>query len=211
MTIQPLPFPLILASGSFGRRELLKYHGYSFSVQPANIDEPAQSSRGDIRHYVGELAWLKAHAVAPSVDRGVVLAGDTVGWLDQHVVGKPEDEADARRILTWLSGRVHELWTGVCLWHRPSDTQVTWQERSLVEMKPLTSQEIESYLQTRKWEGCSGAYAIQMPEDPYLKVIDGSVSNVIGLPMESLSRMLDFIQSFDRQYQKMRDSNAEWT
>lgn len=201
MTAKQLPFPLILASGSFGRRELLKFHGYLFSVLPANIDEPAQSSRGDIRHYVGELAWLKAQAVAPSVDSGVVLAGDTVGWLDKQVVGKPEDQTDARRILSWLSGRVHELWTGVCLWHRPSNIQVTWQEKSLVEMKSLSSEEIERYLQSRKWEGCSGAYAIQMPEDPYLKVIEGSVSNVIGLPMESLEKMLELMKAIERQYQ----------
>lgn len=190
METSDLPFRLILASGSYGRRELLKYHGYRFDIQPANIDEPTDARLGDIRHYVGELAWLKAQAVAKSVSDGVVIAGDTVGWLDGHVIGKPEDEADARRILQSLSGRVHELWTGVCLWIQPGNLQIAWQERSLVEMKQLSSSEIDDYLQSRKWVGCSGAYAIQMPEDPYLKVIEGSISNVIGLPMESLATAL---------------------
>lgn len=195
MATTDLPFRLILASGSYGRRELLKFHGYAFDVQPANIDEPTESRLGDIRHYVGELAFLKAAAVAKTVVDGVVIAGDTVGWLDGQVVGKPEDEADARRILSWLSGHVHELWTGICLWIRPGDFQIAWQERSLVEMKKLGEAEIESYLKTRKWEGCSGAYAIQVPVDPYLKIVEGSISNVIGLPMESLAKALDWAKS----------------
>jgi septum formation protein len=139
------------------------------------------------------LAWLKAAAVAPQVADGVVLAADTVGWLNGRVIGKPEGEADARRIIQSLSGTVHELWTGVCLWLRPGDRQLTWQERSLVRMKALSDAEIDDYLRTRKWEGCSGAYAIQMPDDPYLTVAEGSVSNVIGLPMESLEKALGWV------------------
>jgi len=190
---RPLPFRLVLASGSLGRRELLKLHGYSFDVMPSNIPEPTEARLGDCRHYVAELAWLKAAAVAPQVPAGVVLAADTVGWLNGNVIGKPEDEADARRIISSLSGTIHELWTGVCLWHRPSDFQFTWQERSLVRMKQLTDDEIPAYLKTRKWEGCSGAYAIEMPNDPYLTVVEGSVTNVIGLPMESLARAFSFL------------------
>jgi len=188
--------PLILASGSLGRRELMKLHGYEFEVKPANIDEPTEARLGDCRHYVGELAWLKAQAVAAQVNDGIVIAADTVGWQHGKVVGKPEGEADARRIIAALAGTVHELWTGVCLWKRPGDWQLCWQERSLVQMKALTAAEIEAYLKTRLWEGCSGAYAIQLPDDPYLKVVEGSVSNVIGLPMESLGRALKWFDSF---------------
>ena len=187
------PFRLILASGSHGRRYLMEKAGYSFDVMPANIDEPTKARLGDCRHYVAELAWLKAAAVAPKVDDGLMIAADTVGWLNGKVVGKPEDEADARRIIQSLAGTVHELWTGVCLWLRPDDWQFTWQERSLVRMKPLTDVEIDAYLQTRRWEGCSGAYAIQLPHDPYLTVEEGSASNVIGLPMESLQKALGWV------------------
>jgi septum formation protein len=192
---QSLPFRLILASGSLGRRELLKLHGYDFDILPSNIPEPTEARLGDCRHYVGELAWLKAAAVAPQVSDGVVVAADTVGWLDGKVIGKPDDEADARRIITSLSGTTHELWTGVCLWVRPGDWQFCWQERSLVRMKALSEAEIDAYLKTRKWEGCSGAYAIQVPDDPYLTVTEGSVSNVIGLPMESLAKVLGWIET----------------
>jgi septum formation protein len=188
-----LPFRLILASGSHGRRWLMQQAGYPFDVKPSNIDEPTEARLGDCRHYVGELAWLKAAAVASQVSDGLVIAADTVGWLNGKVIGKPEDEADARRIIRSLSGTVHELWTGVCLWLRPGDWQFSWQERSLVRMKPLTDAEIAAYLKTRKWEGCSGAYAIELPHDPYLTVTEGSVSNVIGLPMESLEKALTWM------------------
>jgi septum formation protein len=185
-----LPFRLILASGSQGRRWLMEQAEYPFEVKPANIDEPTEARLGDCRHYVGELAWLKAEAVALKIDDGLVIAADTVGWLHGKVVGKPDDEEHARRIIKSLSGTVHELWTGVCLWLRPGNWQFTWQERSLVRMKALTDAEIDAYLKTRKWEGCSGAYAIELPRDPYLTVEEGSVSNVIGLPMESLAKGL---------------------
>jgi septum formation protein len=191
--VSNLPFRLILASGSQGRRYLLEQAGYSFDVRPANIDEPTEARLGDCRHYVAELAWLKAAAVAPQVADGLVIAADTVGWLNGRVVGKPEDEADARRIIRSLSGTVHELWSGVCLWLRPGDWQLTWQERSLVRMNPLSDAEIDEYIQTRKWEGCSGAYAIQLPHDPCLTVEVGSASNVIGLPMESLEKALGWL------------------
>jgi septum formation protein len=181
---------LILASGSLGRRQLMERAGYTFEVRPANIDEPTDARLGDCRQYVGELAWLKAQAVAEKVDDGIVIAADTVGWQHGKVVGKPEDEADARRIISALAGTTHELWTGACLWVRPGDFQICWQELSRVRMKAMTEDEIEAYLKTRKWVGCSGAHAIEVPHDPLLTVVEGSISNVIGLPMESLAKAL---------------------
>ena len=180
---------LILASGSLGRRELMKRAGYTFEVQPANVDEPTGAGVTDIRAYVHAVAWMKAAAVAPRVAEGVVVAADTVGWLNGQVIGKPEDEADARRILTALGGTEHELWTGVVLWRRPDGLQLAWQEVSRVHMKAMTDVELDDYLQTRQWVGCSGAYAIQEHDDPLLTV-EGSVSNVIGLPMDTTAALL---------------------
>jgi septum formation protein len=189
MAIQPR-CRLILASGSPARRELLARAGYNFEVLPAAVDEPTGEGFTDPRQYVQHVAWLKAAAVAPRVPgEALVLAADTVGWLDGAVIGKPADEADARRILRLLSGREHELWTGVCLWRRPDDVQIAWQEVSRVAVTPLSKAELDTYLVTRQWQGCSGAYAIQEGEDPYVKVLHGSVSNVIGLPMETLERV----------------------
>jgi septum formation protein len=185
-----LPTRLTLASGSPARRDLLTEAGYAFDVLPADIDEPRGEGVRDIRAFVQQVAWSKAAAVAPRVAGGIVLAADTVAWIDGAVIGKPVDEADARRILTRLGGREHELWTGVCLWRRPDDVQLAWQEVTRVWFKPLDEAELGAYLATRRWANNSGAYAIQGPNDPYVRVVRGSLSNVIGLPMETCQTLL---------------------
>lgn len=184
---------LILASGSAGRRYLLSRAGYAFEVQPSNIDEPMDAGFPDPRTLVEHIAWLKAAAVAPRVSDGLVLAADTVGWLHGEAIGKPADEADARRILRLLAGTEHELWTGVCLWRRPDDIQIAWQELSRVRVRAMTDAEIDTYLATRTWQGCSGAYAVQENDDPYVQIVSGSLSNVIGLPMETLTQILEWL------------------
>lgn len=191
------PIRLILASGSPARRDLLERAGHPFTVQPAHIDEPTGTGFTDPRTYVQTVSWLKAAAVASKVAEGWVLAADTVGWLDGQVIGKPADEADARRILTFLGGRQHELWTGVVLWQRPGDLQIVWQEKSVVFFRRLTAPELDAYLATRTWQGCSGAYAIQEQDDPFVQIVQGSMSNVIGLPMETLERVLRYIAKQD--------------
>jgi len=188
-----LPFRLILASASPARRELLERHGYSFDVLPAYIDEPMEKGYAGPQSMVEHIAWLKAAAVSSRVDDGIILAADTVGWVNGQAIGKPADKVDARRILCTLAGTEHELWTGVCLWRRPDNVQLSWQELSRVAMKALSELEIDAYLATRTWQGCSGAYAIQEGSDPYVHVVQGSVSNVIGLPMDRLDILLQWV------------------
>ncbi|MFL5342692.1 MAG: Maf family protein [Gemmataceae bacterium] len=190
---KPLPFRLILASGSRDRRKLLAAAGYQFDVMPADIAEPTEALFGDCRQFVQQVAWMKAAAVAPKVASGVILTADTVGWHNGKVIGKPADEADARRIIRELGGTVHELWTGCCLWRRPDDWQLGWQEFSRCRVKEFSPTELDAYIGTNRWVGCSGAYSIDGPDDPYVEVVSGSVSNVIGLPMESLERMLTMV------------------
>jgi septum formation protein len=171
---------------------LLERLGYPFEVLPADVDEPEQGF-SDPRTMVQAVAWLKAAAVAPRVDAGLVLAADSIGWINGHPVLKPADEDDARRILREQAGREHELWTGVVLWRRPDDVQVAWQERTRVGFAPLSDEELERYLATRSWRGHSGAYAIREHGDPYVRVVEGSLSNVIGLPLETLTRVLAWL------------------
>ena len=186
------PVRLILASASWGRRELLTRAGYTFEVMPSGVDEP-ETGFADPCSFTATVAWMKAAAVAPRVDGGLVLAADSIGWIDGGPVLKPADELDARRILRLLSGREHELWTGVCLWRRPDDVQAAWQEVSRVVMRPMTEPDLDTYLASRQWQGCSGAYAIQEDHDPYVHVLQGSISNVIGLPMETLAQVLPWL------------------
>ena len=183
-------FRLILGSSSPARRYLLERAGYQFTVQPADIDEPTHAGYPSPRHLVQHIAWLKGTAVAANVPDGIVLSADTVAWLDGQVLGKPVDEADARRILRFLGGRVHELWTGVCLWRRPDNVQLAFQERTLVRFKALADAELDGYIASRQWENNAGAYAIKEEGDPFIEIVQGSITNVIGLPMESLERIL---------------------
>jgi septum formation protein len=140
---------------------------------------------------VQQVSWLKAAAIAPTIPDGLVLSADTVGWAFGKVIGKPADAADARRILTMLGGAVHELWTGVTLWKRPEDWQISWQEMTQVSVRKMSDDELDTYLKTNKWVGASGAYAIAGPHDPIVRVVAGSLTNVIGLPMESLESYLN--------------------
>jgi len=185
----PAPHRLTLASSSPARRELLSRLGLPFDVRPAAVDEPT-TGFGDPRSFVQAVSWLKASVVAPKVPEGLVLAADTIAWIDGGPILKPADEADARRILRQLGGREHELWTGVVVWRRPDDLQVVWQERSRVHMKAMDDAELERYLATREWRNNSGAYAIREDGDPYLSLVEGSVSNVIGLPLETTEKVL---------------------
>jgi septum formation protein len=186
------PVRLILASASLGRRVLLERTGIPFEILPADIAEP-ETGFGDPRTMVQTISWLKAAAVAPRIDRGLVLAADTIGWINGHPVLKAADEDDARRILRELAGNVHELWTGVTLWRRPDDLQIIWQERSRVAFSGMSEAALEEYLATRSWRGHSGAYAIKEEDDPHVRVVEGSITNVIGLPMESLVQMLEWV------------------
>lgn len=184
---------LILASASAGRRELLARLGMPFEVLPADIEEP--TGFRDPRHEVQAVSWLKARAVAEKVEAGIILAADTIGWINGHAILKPANAEDARRILREMGGREHELWTGVTLWRRPDDVQLAWQERSLVEFRGLSDEEMDTYLATRSWRPHSGAYAIEEAGDPYVRVTEGSVTNVIGLPLETLRERLGWLLS----------------
>ena len=190
--VESKPNRLILSSASPARRELLARIGYPFEVMPADIAEPETGFR-DPRTFVQTVSWLKAAAIAPRIAKGVVLAADTIAWINDHPILKPADEADARRILREMSGREHDLWTGVVLWRRPDDLQIVWQEQTRVAVAPLSDAHLDVYLATRSWRGHSGAYAIEEKDDPYVRVVRGSLTNVIGLPLESVVEHLRLI------------------
>ena len=147
MAPEPQPFRLILASGSPARRELLTRVGYRFEfTRPRSRSRPRPVT-ADPRSYVQTIAWIKAAAVATTVDRRH-RAGRRHRRLVRRPAGicKPDDEADARRILRLLGGRHHELWTGVCLWRKPDGVQLAWQEMSRVHMKAMTDAELDDYI-----------------------------------------------------------------
>jgi septum formation protein len=167
---------LILASQSPRRAELLKAAGYEFDVIPAEVDESVHD--GEVAEaYARRVAEAKAQAVLARSHGRPVLAADTVVVVDRLILGKPADGADAYRMLQLLSGRWHEVLTAVTL------NETTRVARTLVEFGPMTAEEIAWYVASGEPMDKAGAYGIQGLASRFVTRIDGSYSNVVGLPV----------------------------
>ncbi|MSR30264.1 MAG: septum formation protein Maf [Gemmataceae bacterium] len=184
--------PIILASASPARAELLRRILADFEIVPSNAKEPEEGFSHP-RDLVSLASWLKAREVANRVTQGLIIAADTIGWLNGSPLLKPKSRQDAFAMLETMAGRRHELWTGIVLWKQPNGLQLCWQEQSIVEFRALSAGDIEEYLATREWKNHSGSYAIQEKNDPYVRLVQGSLTNVIGLPLESLRQNLELL------------------
>ncbi|MFO0907881.1 MAG: Maf family protein [Isosphaeraceae bacterium] len=194
-----MPLELILASASPRRRQLLTEAGYSIEVIPSDVPEDEPPPGTDPAIYAAELAWRKAAAVARRVGRGLILAADTTCAVDHHILNKPVDRADAERMIRLQEGRDTEVITALCLYRADRAEWVGAVETSIVRFRPLSDLERTTYLDSGRWEGKAGAYGVQ-DNDPFLAVTSGSVSNVVGLPMERLARLLDEHPSLTRPF-----------
>ena len=192
---------VFLASGSPRRRALAEAEGWDVVVVPppedVERDAPPRAAAEPLENYVARLARAKGEAVAATLAAagaaGTVLACDTLGELDGIPLGKPADREDARRMLGLLSGRTHRVLTGVWIAElvagaapaRPRQAV----DESLLEMDPLTDAFLEWYLESGLWRGKAGACGFQDERLP-LRLLAGSGSNVVGLPLELVRQML---------------------
>ena len=181
---------LILASTSPRRRELLEEAGYDFEVlAPSETAECGVCSGESPPEMVARLAYQKAADVAQRVAGGLVLGCDTVAECAGQILGKPADEAHARAMLELLSGREHHVYSGVCLWRMPDGEPLFEVDTTTRVMRELSSREIDDYLASGLWEGKAGAFGLQ-DRLGWLTIVEGSESNVVGLPLERLADML---------------------
>lgn len=183
------PLPLILASSSPRRRELLTAAGYPFEIVPP--DEAAECgicSRETPPELVARLALQKALDVARRTERGVIIGCDTVAECCGHILGKPVNIDHAREMLRMMSGRVHHVYSGLCLTVKPGGELHVQVEVTRLIMDTIASAELERYLATNAWEGKAGAFGYQDGLD-WVHIQEGSESNVVGLPLELLQRM----------------------
>jgi septum formation protein len=178
---------LVLASASPRRQELLRNAGIAFEVQPANIAEDPLP-REAAKDCAERLARDKALAIARQRPNDCVLGADTVVVVDGQILGKPADPADAARMLRLLSGREHQVITGVCL--VIDGESCVNSETTLVTVKEITDQEIADYIATGEPMDKAGAYAIQGIASRWIPRIEGDYSNVVGLPVALVFRML---------------------
>ena len=193
---------IVLASASPRRRELLKQAGIEFSVHPTDVDESLEPDvLANPAEAVKKLAERKAHAAVEEIlDRDyegtlIVIGSDTMVALGNEVFGKPVDAADARRMLTALSGRTHQVHTGVSLWviHAPAGEDIslglrTFVDTSNVTFRDIDADELEAYIATDEPYDKAGGYAVQGAAGTFVAHIDGAVDTVIGLPVERLLR-----------------------
>jgi septum formation protein len=183
---------IVLASASPRRQELLKNAGISFVARPANIEEVQHHREGAV-HFAERMAQEKARAVHASAPDSVVLGADTIVVARDQVLGKPTDAADAVRMLRLLSNRQHFVITGVCLIGTDSlgaDFEEVRAEKTAVHFAQLTDAEIRDYIATGEPMDKAGAYAIQGHAARWISKIEGDYSNVVGLPVDLVLRML---------------------
>jgi len=183
--------PLILASKSPRRVQLLKEAGVAFEVIPSDVDERQFRASGE--GAVGlarRLALAKAQAVALRFPERLVLGADTLVDCQGQIIGKPVDVADAETILRKLFFSPHKVITGVALLRIQDGTEVVDSEITTIYPLQMTESDLRDHLKQGTWQGKAGAYAIQEGADRFIEKLDGSLSNVIGLPMELLGDLL---------------------
>lgn len=197
---------LILASRSPRRRQLVTEAGYQYEIiVPSSEDESGLCSKCSPAEMVAQIAFHKARDVAAQLiarektvverksaqgsNQYLILACDTLAELNGEVLGKPDNMDHARRMLMMLRGREHRVLSGICLWRIPDGEPDLRVAVTRLRMDDISDADLESYLETGKWEGKAGSFGYQDGWD-WLHVLEGSESNVVGLPMELLKEML---------------------
>lgn len=181
---------LILASGSERRDYLLSWLNIPFDVVVSDFDEES-IYEVDPEKLVKRLAYEKARMVVFELGDGFVIGADTVVYCDGKVIGKPKDEKDAFQILKKLSGNKHLVYTGVCVFNAATGIVEKAVEKTMVEFRNLSDKEIKDYVATGEPMDKGGAYAIQMGAAGFVKKVEGSYTNVVGLPLVLLAKLLE--------------------
>ena len=188
--------PLVLASRSPRRRELLVAAGAKdVKIAASDVEESADASQG-LAALVLSNARAKATDIAAQFPKSIVLGADTLVWLDGTALGKPSGPGEARQMLARLSGRVHEVCTGVHLVRIEPHLQIEFHETTRVRFRPLDAAAINAYLDKVDVLDKAGAYALQEHGDLIIESVEGSRSNVVGLPVE---RTLAALRRFSLQ------------
>jgi septum formation protein len=185
------PLSIILASASPRRRQLLSEAGYAFEVVTPDVDESTFPTEGiSACEYTETLALAKARTVAPKYPDRLVIGADTVADFAGEIIGKPLDADDAERITRKLFSAPHKVVTGVAIVRLCDHTEFVESASTTVYPKPMAAGQIAEHIKSGTWRDKAGAYAIQETGDEFVERIEGSLTNVMGLPMELLNSLL---------------------
>ena len=180
---------IILASASPRRKELIAYIGENVTIRPADCDETLPENTG-AREAVEYLSKIKNDAVQKISDKNaLIISADTVVAVDNKILGKPADKEDARRMMRLLSGKTHQVYTGVTI--SKGGKEITFSEKTDVVFYELKENEIEEYISTSEPYDKAGGYAIQGKAGLLVKGINGDYYNVVGLPVARLKREIE--------------------
>jgi septum formation protein len=181
---------IILASASPRRKELLTEAGYKFTVVVSQIDESKFSTENIAPvEYAKQLAFAKANDVAQSHPDSIVIGADTVVDFEGQIIGKPRDAKHAEEITRMLFSRPHKVITGLALICKSRNLKIVEAETTVVYPKKLTDAQIDEHIKSGIWRDKAGAYSIS-DNDPFVDHIEGSMTNVMGMPMELLKKLL---------------------
>ncbi|GMV98508.1 MAG: Maf-like protein [Phycisphaerae bacterium] len=182
---------IVLASQSPRRAELLRAAGIAFEVAAPRFEEPdIEATHVSPWKLAESLSYFKARSVADAYPDRIVLGADTVVAVGQRVFGKPVDADDARRILAALLGTTQEVITGVTLYRAADERRLIRHAVTRVTMRAMTPDELDAYIAGGDWAGKAGAYGLQGEADRFVTRLEGSRSNVVGLPVELVRQML---------------------
>ena len=185
------PVSIVLASASPRRKELLAEGGYKFTVFAPKIDESAFLADGiSPCEYAKRLALAKAKNVAEKLPASLVIGADTVVDFQGQIIGKPADSKEAEQITRKLFSGPHKVITAVAIVRVSDGTEIVESDTTTVYPKKLTAEQIAEHIKSESWRDKAGAYAIQEGGDEFIEKIEGSLTNVMGLPMELLGSVL---------------------
>jgi len=173
---------IVLASQSPRRAKLLKLLGLDFKICPSHVDEDSIDIKDPVKH-VMELSRAKAKEVADSLELGLVIGADTIVVLDEEILGKPADKKEAAEMLSRLSGRTHQVYTGFTIVENPGGNTMFDYEVTNVHFRELNDWEIQGYINTKSPYDKAGAYGIQDQSAVFADRIDGCFYNVVGFPV----------------------------
>ncbi|BBQ47681.1 Maf-like protein [Acinetobacter pittii] len=183
---------IVLASSSPRRKELLQQLGLDFEIYSPDIDESVHENEL-VHHYVERLAREKAQTVLKLFPEAIVIAADTSLGLDGQIIGKPESKNHAFEIWKQLSGRWHDVFSGLCV--ATQQQMLSQVVQTQVEFQHLTTQDMEDYWTTGEPVGKAGGYAIQGIASQYIPQIQGSYSNVVGLPLYEFAQLFKRVKT----------------
>lgn len=189
-------YPLILASTSPRRQQLLEQLGYKFTIIPPPFYEPvfSPSPAKTAIAWAQALAYFKARAIAQTNPEAIVIGADTIVTHNGTIIGKARDEQHARQILTTMFGGRNDVITGLAVLCPAQNQRIITHEVSTLVMRSMTQPEVDQYLASGAWRGKAGAYALQEGGDKFVQSIEGSESNIVGLPQEKLREVLSFFE-----------------